>query len=782
MASYKNCSGRVAALMLLGLLLAACEGDDGPAGADGPAGPTGPAGPPGPVTPPPSDTIMIGDGSALTAAEIAALGKLQATITNVSVAGAPVVDFTVTDSQGNPAEGIASGYVWFTFAKLVPNTDPNINGGLPFWQSYVNTSEDVANNVPGRGSDVLDLAVQATTDSRFSGGSHVEVAPGQYQYTFGRDVTNVTAPIAVAWEPNLTHRVGLEIRLDGEGEVPLAPFNPVYDFVPDGGAGSGVTKDIADTNNCAGCHIEFTMHGGPRKSVEYCVTCHNPGTVDQDSGNSLDMAHLVHSIHMGEDREGAAPFTIWGFMDFSHPYAEVTYPQSKTYCETCHTASATHPDGDNWNARATAKACGGCHADGLVAENFDAVTGQAEYSFDHTVADIPVGLQADGACQTCHFGLFPTAGPPLVIHSSIRGDDRARAAAGDNFVFEILGAVDTGPGQTPTVTIRVTDPTGNPYDILTDPEFDLATVDPAGNHPAALNLYVQWATADYYGGDEDALVHGGRINDNLTTQAIQDLNFRDTGYPFRMRLGAIQAVAVPGAVAGSFDVPFYRPLPDAFTGDVVFGLGGHPAWQFTDADGVTGYGRAAAVSALYFPGTPRVAAIDSVKCNACHNRLQAHGSNRNGNLEFCLMCHNGDAAVCSSNPAADGSCPAGETQEGYHFGRMIHSIHTASMTFEGGAFAGVTFPQNPANCDSCHVPGRYNVARTTARAVSTNQGSDIRVWTDDIATTATAAVCGVCHDDAAAKGHFESQAGQVDDLKCTIVGAGCTGPNGRPGG
>jgi OmcA/MtrC family decaheme c-type cytochrome len=647
---------------------------------------------------------------------------------------------------------------------------------------------------------VLDLAVQATTDSRFSGGSHVEVAPGQYQYTFGRDVTNVTAPIAVAWEPNLTHRVGLEIRLDGEGEVPLAPFNPVYDFVPDGGAGSGVTKDIADTNNCANCHIEFTMHGGPRKSVEYCVTCHNPGTVDQDSGNSLDMAHLVHSIHMGEDREGAAPFTIWGFMDFSHPYAEVTYPQSKTYCETCHTASATHPDGDNWNARATAKACGGCHADGLVAENFDAVTGQAEYSFDHTVADIPVGLQADGACQTCHFGLFPTAGPPLVIHSSIRGDDRARAAAGDNFVFEILGAVDTGPGQTPTVTIRVTDPTGNPYDILTDPEFDLATVDPAGNNPAALNLYVQWATADYYGGDEDGLVHGGRINDNLTTQAIQDLNFRDTGYPFRMRLGAIQAVAVPGAVAGSFDVPFYRPLPDAFTGDVVFGLGGHPAWQFTDADGVTGYGRAAAVSALYFPGTPRVAAIDSVKCNACHKRKLAHGANRNGNMEFCLMCHNGDAAVCSVNPdPLDGSCALGELdgngnviwEEGFHFGRMIHSIHSGGViigglgsenaSFAQGEFAGVTYPQNAANCESCHVPGRYNTARTTARAVSTSQGSDIRVWTDDIAKTTNAAVCGVCHTSAAAKGHFESQAGQVDDLKCTIVGAGCTGPNGGSG-
>jgi len=796
MASYKHCSGRIAVLMLLGLFLAACEGDNGKEGAAGPAGPPGAGGPPGPADPPPSDGIIIGDGSTLTELEIDYLGKLQATITGVTVSSPPVVDFTVTDQHGDPALGIADGVTWFTFAKLMPADTvgmPPINGGLPYWQSYVNRVENVADNQPGRGSDVLGLSIQATTDSGFSGGVMEDLGDGNYRYTFGTDVADVTTPIAVPWEPNLTHRVGMEIRLSGEGEVPLAPNNPVYDFVPDGGAGTGVTKNIADTLNCNGCHYEFTMHGGPRKTVEYCVTCHNPGTVDQDSGESLDMAYLAHSLHMGKDRQGVDPFIIWGYSDFSHPYDEVTYPQSKTYCETCHTASVTHPDGDNWNEGATAKACGGCHANGLVAQNFDAVTGQAEYSFDHTVADLNVGVQPDGACQTCHFGAFPTAGPPFEIHSNIRGDDRARAAAGDNFVFEILGAVDAGQGQTPTVTIRVTDPIGNPYNILTDPEFDLA-------NSASLNLYVQWATDAYYGGDENGLVHGGRINDNLTTQAIQDLNFRDTGYPFRMRLGAIQAVAVPGTVAGSYDVPFYRPLPDAFTGDVVFGLGGHPAWQFTDADGVTGYGRAAAVSALHFPGAVRQSAIDSAKCNTCHKRKLAHGSNRNGNMEFCLMCHNGDAAVCSVNPdPLDGSCALGELdgngnviwEDGFHFGRMIHSIHSGGVsigglasenaTFAQGEFAGVTYPQNAANCDSCHVPESYNVARVTARAVSTSQGSDIRVWTDDIAKTPNAAVCGVCHTSTAARGHFESQAGQVDDLKCTIVGAGCAGPNGGSG-
>ena len=794
MASYKNCSGRIAVLMLLGLFLAACEGDDGQDGAAGPAGPPGAGGPPGPATPPPTDDIIIGDGSALTAAEIETLGKLQATITGVTVSSPPVVDFTVTDQHGDPALGIADGVTWFTFAKLMPADTvgvPPINGGLPYWQSYVNRVEDVANNQPGRGSDSLDLSIQATNDSGFSGGVMEDLGDGNYRYTFGTDVADVTTPIAVPWEPGLTHRVGMEIRLSGDGEVPLAPNNPVYDFVPDGGAGTGVTKNIADTLNCNGCHYEFTMHGGPRKTVEYCVTCHNPGTVDQDSGESLDMAYLAHSIHMGDEREGATPFIIWGYSDFDHDYSDVGHPQSKTYCETCHTASATHPDGDNWNVAATATTCGGCHANGLVAQNFDAVTGVAEYLFDHTLAesDALIGPFEDGQCAGCHLGVVPAAGPPLSVHSNIRGDDRAKAAAGDNFVFEILGATNTDPGQTPVVTIRVTDATGTPYNILTAPEFDLA-------NGASLNLYVQWSTDDYYGGDEDGLVRGGRIRDDgVTIQAIQDLNsgFRDTGYPYRMYLGAIQAVAVPGTVAGSYDVPFYQALPTAFTGDLAFALGGHPVLETTDADGVTDFERAAAVSVVFYSGEPRQAAFESASCNACHERLQRHGGNRNGDYEICLMCHNGDAAVCSSNPYSAtnppvpddpslyGSCPDGETQEGYSFGRMVHSIHSASATFEGGAFEHVLFPQNVANCETCHIPGRYDVARATARAVSTNQGSDIRVWTDDIATTPTAAVCGVCHDDTAARGHFESQGGQVDDLKCTIVGAGCGDVDGSSG-
>ncbi|MDH3350887.1 MAG: OmcA/MtrC family decaheme c-type cytochrome, partial [Gammaproteobacteria bacterium] len=557
-------------------------------------------------------------------------------------------------------------------------------------------------------------------------------------------------------------RVGLEIRLDGAGEVPLAPFNPVYDWVPDGGAGPGVTKLIADTNNCANCHIEFTMHGGPRKSVEYCVTCHNPGTVDQDSGNSLDLAHLAHSIHMGEDRlfgGTVAEFVIWGFSDFSHPYGEVTYPQSKTYCETCHTASMTHPDGDNWNAAATAKTCGGCHANGLVAQNFDAVTGVAEYQFDHGAAGALGGgfgaVANDGTCAGCHLGAISTAGPPLSIHSRISGDARFRNELGQDFIFEILAATNTGPGQTPVITFRVTDAAGTPYDIVNDPEFN------DGN--SALNLYVAWSTDDIYNGDE--LGATGSLRDRGAGPEVYE-----PAHPHRMYLAALQRdiAANPGWVNadGSYTVTYFTSLPNNFSGDVMISLGGHPAAVgVTDHNGIPGSQRAAATSAVFFPGAERQVAFESDKCNACHKQLQFHGTNRNGNVKMCLNCHNGDNA------------PDG-VGEGFALGYMVHSIHAASTSFDGGRFEAVTFPQNIANCDTCHVPGSYNVPRTTARAVSIDGGADPTSWLDDAATTPTAANCGACHTSIAAMGHFNSQGGQVGALKSDILTVGGL-PNGQ---
>ncbi len=213
-----------------------------------------------------------------------------------------------------------------------------------------------------------------------------------------------------------------------------------------------------------------------------------------------------------------------------------------------------------------------------------------------------------------------------------------------------------------------------------------------------------------------------------------------------MYLAAIQASAsLVQSPDGSYTVDHFAPVPLDYTGDVMIALGGHPAAFATDNDGVATTQRAAATSAVFYPNEPRVYRADSDNCNACHKQLQFHGSNRNGNTEICLVCHNADLQI------TDDPLPA----EGFQFGYMVHNIHIASDTYAGGLFEEVTYPIAEAEggvaiCEACHIPGGYNAARATARAVSTGNnlaGDDLgnAIWLDDIATTPTSAACGACH-------------------------------------
>jgi len=782
---------RVATLLavtFLGLAIAGCSGDDGDDGAPGTPGTPGEPGADGSdglscwdlnqngIKDPEEDlngdgvvdvldcnatvgqVTRIGDGSGLTDEQVFDIGQLEVTIDSVEVASPPVVEFTVVDSKGRPAIGIAPGTVWFTFSKLVPG-DPSFNGGLPYWQSYVNTLETPTEGNPAGSPNVLASALQATTDNR---GTLEELGFGKYRYTFATDVTNVTEPVPVEWEPTLTHRVGLEIRLaQNPAENVLAPFNPVYDFVPDDtAAGSGISKEIADTANCNDCHYQLQIHGGPRKSVEYCVTCHNPYTYDQDTGEALDMAYLAHSVHPGADRP--VPFIVYGFGERfgnANDFSEVTYPQDLLYCETCHLESESHPDGNVWNESATAKSCGGCHADGLLAENPDPVTGVPTYGFDHANANAGIGVAPDGTCSLCHLGQIATAGPSLKIHRNIEDSDRQANEAGDNFEFEIVSATSTGPGETPVITFRIGKPDGTAWDILNDEEFS------DGN--ASLNLYVAWTSDEIYNGDELGNSGGAAFNPpNPIEQPWQ------AGHPYRMYLSALKDAAVANA-DGSFTVTYFTALPLDYAGDVVIGLGGHPAWNYTLNNGTTKWDRAYPVSATFYPGTARATAFDSAQCNACHERLAFHGGNRVGNYEICLVCHNPDQAV-----------PDDGISEAWAMGKLIHAIHSADGTYFDGRFAEVTYPQSVANCFTCHVEptdtfDSYNVARSTARAVSSDNGADPFLWTDDTATTPNTTYCGACHTSTAARGHFATQGGQIDVLKSEIVGASVGMPNGQ---
>jgi OmcA/MtrC family decaheme c-type cytochrome len=187
----------------------------------------------------------------------------------------------------------------------------------------------------------------------------------------------------------------------------------------------------------------------------------------------------------------------------------------------------------------------------------------------------------------------------------------------------------------PVVTYRVDKTDGSAWDIVNDPEFD-------GDNGAGLDLYLAWTTDDIYNGDE---------NGNLVNR----------GQSLRMRLADLQAGSIQNA-DGSYTVTYNTALPTDYSGDIMLSLGGRPATLAADADGIEAYQRSAATAAVFYPDSVRQYQADSDGCNACHQQLQFHGTNRSGDTEMCLVCHDADFVGGNGSVAMSA---------------MIHRIHTS---------------------------------------------------------------------------------------------------------
>ncbi len=405
--------GRLAAMAsLLAVALGGCgSGDDGD---------TGPAGPPGPAAP-------------------VSATSLDMQITGVTIQSTPVVGFNVTNQDGAPFTGLTTGDLRFTVAKLMPGSLGNPSS----WQNYINQEETAAVG-PGTGN----TALQAT---RENSGTLVDHGDGTYTYTFATDITAVTTPVAVPYDPSLTHRLAVQTR----GSLPAV--NALYTFRPSDGATQGLfSREIVKTETCNECHNALEAHDA-RIETDYCVTCHNPGSTDANSGNTVDFKVMIHKIHRGAELpsvEAGGAYIIWGFGDSEHDYSHVEFPQDIRNCTRCHDgADPDTPQGGNWNTQPSIEACGSCHDD-------------IDFTKDGTVDPDghPGGIVTDNSeCITCH-AQNRIAGS--VAESHVIPEKLAAA----RFQYNLI---DVSGGNTPVIQFSITDPTNGdaPYDITTDPAF-----------------------------------------------------------------------------------------------------------------------------------------------------------------------------------------------------------------------------------------------------------------------------------------------------------------------
>lgn len=263
------------------LTLSGCgdDGNDGAAGVTGPEGTAGPVGETGPSGTTGTSRITELMDSAITSATISAEGKLT-------------VDFTIEDDIGIGFNALKGSEIRFTVAQLTPIDATS--GESSKWQSYINKIESAPTD-PSNGPGTED-AIQATYEKASAeGGLFTNNNDGTYSYTFNFNIDKVISPIAVTYNADYTQRIAFQISGSG-----YPTMNKHYDWQPSTGATDGIaSRNMVTQGTCNNCHGELALHGGGRVDTAYCVTCHNPGSDDANSGETVDFKVMVHKIHRG---------------------------------------------------------------------------------------------------------------------------------------------------------------------------------------------------------------------------------------------------------------------------------------------------------------------------------------------------------------------------------------------------------------------------------------------------------------------------------------------------
>ena len=649
--------------------------------------------------------------------------QLKFTVTQVTIpaGGKPIVDFTVTDIPANRGavglknDGSSASNVRVGLATMEP-----ASGGSPAnWRSFISKLSD------GTGTTERD-------------GTLVDHGDGRYTYTYAFTPANVSIG---TYDATKTHRVSLQLSSSVNGRA-LPATNSSFDFVPAGG--TPLVRKVVSTASCNECHGTLKAHGS-RIDTDYCVTCHNPGTIYM--GQTVDFAAMVHGIHSAHMRAtmgtpGQYDYTVGA----SHNFSEVTYPQALNNCLKCHNgADMATPQGNNWQLNPTREACGSCHAD----VNFTSHNGNHADSTACSMCHNPTGISPIAAA---HQSEDPTPNTPQTITGAAIVDYDIKSVT-------MVNATDA------KIEFRVR-VNGTAITDFTPATLNTAYHFATNSGPSFLFAYAQpqdgiTTPADFNNlGRKDAqplsVTLANIANNSLgtTPTASTDTANAAAGYVMTTVTNAFPAAPVfmrTVALQGYYTQNGFYANPQ-FSASCPTGTPTPPCNLARHA---------VSVEKTVTGDKDRRSIVDSAKCGNCHEWFLGHGGNRVYNTDVCIMCHvpnltssgrgadpstvvarlgaAGVAGLTGHVPAYDPAIPRLYPEEPMGFKELIHGTHSsAKRALAGGAdfdfvrdrgtsgvfyydMAEVTFPGILNNCETCHKPGTYDVDLPAGVSLSTTK-------------------------------------------------------------
>ncbi len=584
-------------------------------------------------------------------------------------------DFTLNDPAGGPLDKTGVQTAGTIEVGLVVAVLPK---GQEQYTPYTTSVKNAPNGVS---------AVQAAYDS---GGTFQEISSGEYVYTFA-----TKAP--AGFDAGATHTIGIYAERDLSGPPYNGTFSgvdDVYSFVPNGSV-AAQPRDVVRETACNGCHDRMSGHGGSRTRILMCDLCHNPSTVNPDTGDSIDMKVMIHKIHMGS----SLPSVVAGgsYMIPHHgsnnDFSTVVYPADARRCQTCHDPNSKATQANAWLNNPSRAACGSCHDDVNFATGAKHVN---EPQFD------------DNQCADCHKPQGETEFDASIKGAHVVPIDSANLAGVAVDILNVVGKA----GGPPTVTFTVKDGSGNPI-ALKDLQSD----------PNVMSLVLAGPTSDYgytsFGPDATT----GYVQEDPTTTGVCASDGTCT-YTFTH---AIPAKA-KGTYAVGIEATRLGTLMPGTTKEQQVEYGAKNKVFYFSVDG----------SAVQ----PRRTVALTDNCNQCHVHIAAHGQPRN-QVEMCVLCHNPSLTDAATRAQSTNPTDLATPPQALNFNLMIHRIHTGENLGAQGSsymvvshrgrhvdFSDVRYPtQGPdgstgdtRKCWMCHANGSEQNLPSHLNAVTDPQG------------------------------------------------------------
>jgi OmcA/MtrC family decaheme c-type cytochrome len=608
------------------------------------------------------------------------------TITSAFINGdrRAVIEFTLEDDEGTPVPLSALDRdPRFILAWI----DEEAVSGRTRYQAYtLRTAQGAPYEFDGQTLDpVVAEAQQPTSDS---GGTIELLAAGSYRYTSG-------TVLPVGYDRRATHTVGAYVHREDRRFVD----NPLFHFVPSGGDPI-TTRDVTPTANCNECHNPIEAHGGVRREIGLCILCHTDQGLDPETGNTIEMGHMIHRIHTGEELS-IKPYLIVGYRQSVHDYSDVVFPQETRNCTKC------HKDGDdsaNWLDMPSRSACGGCHDDVNFAtgeNHFEGLSQENDIfcSACHRGSDVPVKIEFDRS----------VAGSHVIPYES---------EANPQLTLAITDVQNMTPGTQPSVRFTIADSSG-PVDITTLDRVAIVFGGPTGDYIQLISL------------DHRFTIQGGGASGTLTVNDVGDYTFAPEGY------------VIPADATGTWSVGMEaRTGPIEAGGEEIEFGANNPIVDIDLADGTLGGGSP----------VPRRAIVGEAQCDSCHGDLRFHGNLRT-ELAYCLLCHNPWTTDEARRPDLDAvTNPPAHIDMKF----MVHRIHRGAglenpyvvYGFGGSEhdYSHVEYPGNLRDCEQCHLEGTHLLpVAASAQAVVVNIGG-VPVPHDNAIRPPVTAACTACHD------------------------------------